>query len=194
MPPSSRKGQFARLSACYRKGRTGYTHGLRQTFFSFAKFSAPPRHDLVVSDFYEDPEVVVKTMEPMRFHGNEIVLFHVLDPQEIRPKFKDPALVSIWKQATRSKSHPIREARVRREDRRPFAGLKDARSVRHRLFPDDTSEPLTRGCELPASETGEELVSGFSLSMVSGGRSRWAFRFSCTCCGSTSRIRCRSAH
>jgi hypothetical protein len=32
-------------------------------------------------------------MEPMRFHGNEIILFHVLDPQEIRPKIKDPALV-----------------------------------------------------------------------------------------------------
>ena len=48
---------------------------------------------VVVSDFYEDPEVVVKTMEPMRFHGNEIILFHVLDPQEIRPKIKDPALV-----------------------------------------------------------------------------------------------------
>ena len=35
----------------------------------------------------------MKTMEPLRFHGNEIILFHVLDPQEIRPKIKDPALV-----------------------------------------------------------------------------------------------------
>jgi len=32
-------------------------------------------------------------VEPLRFHGNEVVLFHLLDPQEIAPKFKDPVLL-----------------------------------------------------------------------------------------------------
>ena len=39
---------------------------------------------IVISDFYEEPEVIVKAIEPLRFHGNEVVLFHVLDPKEIR--------------------------------------------------------------------------------------------------------------
>jgi len=29
----------------------------------------------------------------MRHHGNEVVVFHVLDEQELRPKFKDPVLL-----------------------------------------------------------------------------------------------------
>jgi len=31
--------------------------------------------------------------EPLRFRGNEVILFHVLDPQEIAPKFREPVLL-----------------------------------------------------------------------------------------------------
>jgi hypothetical protein len=48
---------------------------------------------VVISDFYEQPEVVIKTVEPLRYRGNDLILFHVLDPQEIRPKFKEPSLL-----------------------------------------------------------------------------------------------------
>ena len=40
---------------------------------------------IVISDFYEDPETIVRTVEPLRYRGNEVVLFHILDPEEIRP-------------------------------------------------------------------------------------------------------------
>jgi hypothetical protein len=44
-----------------------------------------------ISDFYESAEQIVRTIEPLRFHGNEVVLFHILDPKEIRPDFREPA-------------------------------------------------------------------------------------------------------
>ncbi len=44
-----------------------------------------------ISDFYESAEKIVRTIEPLRFHGNEVVLFHILDPKEIRPDFREPA-------------------------------------------------------------------------------------------------------
>jgi len=47
----------------------------------------------VLSDFYEQPETIIKTVEPLRFRGNEVILLHVLDPQEIEPKFKGPVLL-----------------------------------------------------------------------------------------------------
>ena len=47
----------------------------------------------MISDFYEEPETIVKAIEPLRFHGNEVVLFHVLDPKEIRPELKGPAIL-----------------------------------------------------------------------------------------------------
>ena len=48
---------------------------------------------VVLSDFYEEPETIVKTVEPLRYRGNEVILFHVLDPQEIAPKFREPVLL-----------------------------------------------------------------------------------------------------
>ena len=33
------------------------------------------------------------TIAPLRFHGNEVVLFHILDPQEIRPAMKGSAIL-----------------------------------------------------------------------------------------------------
>ena len=65
---------------------------------------------LVISDFYEQPETIVKAIEPLRFHGSEVVLFHVLDPKEIFPEMKGPE-----KSAARGDSG-LREAPVPRED------------------------------------------------------------------------------
>jgi hypothetical protein len=48
---------------------------------------------IIISDFYEEPESIVKTIEPLRFHGSEVVLFHVLDPQEIQPKLNGPSIL-----------------------------------------------------------------------------------------------------
>jgi len=38
---------------------------------------------VVISDFYEDPETVVDAVTPLRFRGNDLVVFHVLDPAEL---------------------------------------------------------------------------------------------------------------
>ena len=48
---------------------------------------------LIVSDFWESPESIIRTIEPLRYHGNEVVLFHVLDPQELRPQLNEPVLL-----------------------------------------------------------------------------------------------------
>ena len=39
------------------------------------------------------PETIVRAIAPLRFHGHEVVLFHILDPQEIRPVMKGSALL-----------------------------------------------------------------------------------------------------
>ena len=38
---------------------------------------------VVMSDFYEDPETVVEAVTPLRFRGNDLVVFHILDPGEL---------------------------------------------------------------------------------------------------------------
>jgi uncharacterized protein (DUF58 family) len=44
---------------------------------------------VVISDFYEDPEAVVDAVTPLRFRGNDLIVFHVLDPAELEFGFTD---------------------------------------------------------------------------------------------------------
>ena len=93
VPPSSRIGQFARILHAVEHAEPGTRTDFGKPFFHCQNFLHRRGIIVVFSDFYEDPELVVKAMEPLRFKGTEIILFHVLDPNEIRPKIKDPALV-----------------------------------------------------------------------------------------------------
>lgn len=40
---------------------------------------------VVVSDFYCEPEQLVRNLQPLTQHGHEVVLFHLLDPAELAP-------------------------------------------------------------------------------------------------------------
>ncbi len=42
-----------------------------------------------ISDLYEDPEVILRALGPLRFRGNDLIVFHVLDPAEISFSFDD---------------------------------------------------------------------------------------------------------
>jgi len=46
---------------------------------------------VLISDFYAEPEEVFEAVGPIRFRGNDVVLFHVLDPQEIDFAFTEPS-------------------------------------------------------------------------------------------------------
>lgn len=93
VPPSSRQGQLARifhtLDNAEPHARTDYA----KPFLHCQQFLRRRGMIVVISDFYEEPGQVIRAMQPLRFHGNEVIMFHVLDPQEIRPKIKDPVLM-----------------------------------------------------------------------------------------------------
>jgi uncharacterized protein (DUF58 family) len=91
--PSTRQGQLARLFAGLEqaepKARTDFGKPLQH----FQQLLHRRGIAIVISDFYEEPEKIVHAIEPLRFHGNDVVLFHILDPEEIRPVLKGPALL-----------------------------------------------------------------------------------------------------
>jgi uncharacterized protein (DUF58 family) len=91
--PSSRQGQLARLLHAVAKAEPGTRTDFAKPFFHSMNFLHRRGIIVVVSDFYEPPENVVKTIEPLRIHGNEVVLFHILDPQEIQPNLREPVLM-----------------------------------------------------------------------------------------------------
>ena len=90
---STRQGQLYRLLSGLEnaepRARTDYAKPL----LHFQSFLRKRGMVVVISDFFESPETIVRTIEPLRYHGNEVVLFHVLDPQELKPELAEPVLL-----------------------------------------------------------------------------------------------------
>ncbi len=91
--PSTRPGHLARLFTGLERAepqaRTDFCKPLRH----FQNFLHRRGIAVVISDFYEDPETILHAIAPLHFHGNEVILFHILDPQEIRPTLKNSAVL-----------------------------------------------------------------------------------------------------
>jgi len=91
--PSTRQGQLHRLLAGLEQAEPRARTDFMKPLAHFQEFLRRRGMVLILSDFYEDPETIVKTIEPLRFHGSEVVLFHVLDPKEIHPELKGPSIL-----------------------------------------------------------------------------------------------------
>jgi uncharacterized protein (DUF58 family) len=91
--PSMRHGQLQRLLAALEqaepRSHTNFAEPLRyvQEFLR--------RRGIVVllSDFYESAPAIIRAVEPLRQRGNEVVLFHVLDPKERQPQLDEPVML-----------------------------------------------------------------------------------------------------
>jgi uncharacterized protein (DUF58 family) len=90
--PSTRQGQIMRLLHGIDKAEAGTHTVLEKPFAHLMDFLRKRGLVVCVSDFWEQPETVIKTVLPLRAKGNEVVLFHVLDPEEIHPKLRGPVL------------------------------------------------------------------------------------------------------
>jgi uncharacterized protein (DUF58 family) len=91
--PSTRPGQLSRLFAGLERAEPRAQTDFDKPFQHFQNFLHRRGIVIVISDFYEQPETIVHNIEPLRFHGNEVILFHILDPQEIRPALKSSAIL-----------------------------------------------------------------------------------------------------
>src|SRR6202163_2953926 len=73
--PSTRQGQLHRLLAGLEQAEPRARTDFMKPLAHFQEFLRRRGVVLVISDFYESPEVIVKTIEPLRFHGSDVVLF-----------------------------------------------------------------------------------------------------------------------
>jgi uncharacterized protein (DUF58 family) len=91
--PSTRQGQLHRLLAgleqAEARARTDFSKPMRY----FMELLRRRGMVLIVSDFWDSPESLIRAIEPLRFRGNEVVLFHVLDPEDVRPKLNGPSIL-----------------------------------------------------------------------------------------------------
>ena len=61
-------------------GRPG---ALERPLFKATEFFRRRGIIVVISDFYEDPQKAVDALKPLSYGGNDLIVFHILDPAEI---------------------------------------------------------------------------------------------------------------
>ena len=67
--PSTRQGQFIRVVHAIEQAELGKRTDFAKPFLHFQEFLKRRGIVLVLSDFYEQPETVIKTVEPLRFRA-----------------------------------------------------------------------------------------------------------------------------
>ena len=91
--PSTRQGQLHRLLHGLENAEPAARTNFAKPFVHCMEFLRRRGIVVVISDFLEDAGTVVKTLEPLRYRGNEVILLHVMDPQEVAPKFSEPVIL-----------------------------------------------------------------------------------------------------
>lgn len=90
--PSSRQGQMMRLMHAIDQAEAGTRTDFVRPFSHLVDFLRKRGLVIAISDFWEDPAAVIKAVSPLRARGSELVLFHILDPEELAPKIKGSVL------------------------------------------------------------------------------------------------------
>jgi uncharacterized protein (DUF58 family) len=90
--PSTRQGQLMRLLHGIDQAQAGTRTDFVRPFAHLMDFLRKRGLVVTISDFWQTAEDIIKTVAPLKFRGNELVLFHLLDPQELHPKLRHPVL------------------------------------------------------------------------------------------------------
>jgi uncharacterized protein (DUF58 family) len=99
---------------------------------------------VVISDLYEEPSQVLSGLRHLAYRGNDVIVFQILDPNELRFNFADAA--QFVDMETRSEMHVVPDY-IRQEYRRILGSQiayyeKECRKDRMDFMMIDTSQPL----------------------------------------------------
>ena len=99
---------------------------------------------VLISDFYEDPDRVLKAVGPLRARGHDVIVFQVMDPTELEFPFEEP---SGFEDLETNEQIPVIPAKLRDEYKRlvqeHLQALRDrftGSRIDYSLL--DTSKPL----------------------------------------------------
>ncbi len=93
LPPSSRPGRLSSVLHCIDRVEIGTTTDFAAPFDRFRQHVERRGLVAVISDFYCEPETMVENVRPLAYKGQDVILFQLLDPQELEPELKQAAVL-----------------------------------------------------------------------------------------------------
>lgn len=92
-PPTSRTGSLSGILHALDAVEAGSGTDLPGCFRSFQEHLTRRGLVIVISDLYCDPEAMSKAVQPLAYRGHDIVFFQLLDPQEVRPEWREAVVL-----------------------------------------------------------------------------------------------------
>jgi uncharacterized protein (DUF58 family) len=101
---------------------------------------------VLISDFYEEPDAILDAIKPLRFLGNDLIVFHVLDPAELDFTYDDPSAFEDLESGEQMPIVPESLADQYRSLIREHSAALATKLAEHRIDYTllNTSEPLDR--------------------------------------------------
>ncbi len=88
---------------------------------------------VLISDLYEEPQDVMDALSLIRFRGNDVIIFHVLDPAEVEFEFSEPSAFEDIESGDQIPIVPSALAEQYRALVREHIAALTARAAEHRI-------------------------------------------------------------
>jgi uncharacterized protein (DUF58 family) len=143
-PPSSRSGQFHAILHSLDAAQPARRTNIKHPFERFPEHVSRRGLVAVISDFYCDPDEMLKAVRPLAYQGQDVVLMQVLDPFELNPTVTSSTLFEDMETGEAIEVSPdFMQREYPEKVKAHIAGLRTA-AIRagadHMVF--DTSAPL----------------------------------------------------
>lgn len=93
VPPRLRPGQMSQILRALETARPGRSTDLCGTLEKVAQLLRRRSLVAVISDLYEEPERLEHAFRRLQFGRNDLMVFHVLDPNELNPDLRDATVL-----------------------------------------------------------------------------------------------------
>lgn len=143
-PPTARSGALQGLIHAVDAVTAGGRTDLARSFQSFREHLTRRGLVAVISDLYCDPAAMTRAVQPLAARGHDIMIFQLLDPHEIKPRWRDAVVLEdVETQQTLNISPDYLETTYLERLDSHLASLRSAAAsvgAHHALLP--TDQPL----------------------------------------------------
>ncbi len=91
--PSTRPGHMQSMLHIIDRAEASTGTDVAAPFDHFRQYVTKRGLVALISDLYEDPETVIRGVRPLAYQGHDIVVFHVLDPAELKPDLAESTVL-----------------------------------------------------------------------------------------------------
>jgi uncharacterized protein (DUF58 family) len=93
VPPGSRSGHLRTILGVIERLAPGKGTSIVKLLHNTAELITRRGIIVLISDLYDEPKGVTEGLEHLRFRGNDVIVFHVMDKQELDFDFMEPVVL-----------------------------------------------------------------------------------------------------